>query len=132
MSKTIITFGTYDLFHVGHLRILERAANLGERLIVGVSSDLLNFKKKGGYPVYCERDRMQIVAAMNFVDKVFLEESLEEKESYINQFSADVLVMGDDWAGKFDCFSNIIDIVYLPRTERISTTFYKDKIRSLT
>lgn len=130
MSKTIITFGTYDLFHIGHLRILERAAAMGEQLIVGVSSDSLNYEKKATYPIYNENDRMQIVAAINCVNKVFLEESLDKKADYITQYSAGKLVMGDDWAGKFDHLSNITEIIYLPRTEGVSTTFYKELIRS--
>lgn len=131
MSKIIITFGTFDLFHIGHLNILERAAEMGQRLVVGVSSDLLSFKKKAGYPIYNENDRMRIVAAMECVDTVFLEESLDKKAEYIVQYSADILVMGDDWAGKFDFHSNLAEIVYLSRTKGISSTFYKEKIRSL-
>lgn len=130
MSKTIITFGTYDLFHIGHLRILERAAKLGERLVVGVSSDLLSYKKKAVYPTYNEDDRIRIVAAMQCVDLVFLEESLDQKADYIAKYSAQKLVMGDDWTGKFDHLSNIAEVIYLPRTERISTTYYKELIRS--
>jgi len=130
VSKVIITFGTYDLFHIGHLRILERAAKMGVSLVVGVSSDALSFEKKQAYPIYNQDDRMQIVAAIRCVDQVFLEESLDKKADYVTQFSADKLVMGDDWAGKFDHLANITEVVYLPRTEGISTTFYKDLIRS--
>jgi len=130
MAKTIITFGTYDLFHIGHLRILERASKLGARLVVGVSSDLLSYHKKAVYPVYNENDRMQIVASIKCVDEVFLEESLDKKGDYIAAYSADKLVMGDDWAGKFDHYSSLTEVLYLPRTEGISTTFYKELIRS--
>ena len=77
--KTIITFGTFDVFHMGHLRILQRAKSLGDRLVVGVSSDALNRRKKGRLPVYSEKDRMGIVAGLKCVDAVFLEESLEQK-----------------------------------------------------
>ena len=123
--KTVITFGTYDLFHVGHLRILERAKTYGDRLIVGVSTDELNFQKKNVYPIYTQTDRLEIIKSIKYVDEVFLEESLEQKAAYIQQFKADLLVMGSDWAEKFDEFKNICEVVYLPRTEQISTTLIK-------
>ena len=100
--RCVITFGTYDLFHIGHLRILERAAALGNRLVVGVSTDALNYSKKSKYPVFPEADRAAIVGALKVVDEVFLEESLELKGEYIKKYKADLLVMGEDWAGKFD------------------------------
>ena len=120
--KTVITFGTFDVFHVGHVRLLKRAAALGDTLIVGVSTDDLNYSKKQRYPVYTEEDRMQIVNSMRFVNFCFPEESLEKKADYITYYGADVLVMGDDWSGKFDQFSEICEVVYLPRTPSISTT----------
>ena len=120
--KTVITFGTFDVFHVGHLNILLRARALGDRLVVGVSTDQLNIKKKGRAPVYREEDRLAIVAAIGCVDEVFREESLEWKGQYIQSHAADVLVMGDDWAGRFDMFKDLCEVVYLPRTENISTT----------
>lgn len=119
---TILTFGTFDVFHVGHLNILERARALGERLIVGVSSDALNVAKKGRLPIYSERERMQIVAGLKCVDAVFLEESLEFKGDYLKHYQANVLAMGDDWRGRFDCYSEICKIIYFPRTPSISTT----------
>ncbi|MFT4263733.1 MAG: adenylyltransferase/cytidyltransferase family protein [Nocardioides sp.] len=128
MSRTVITFGTFDVFHVGHLRILERAASHGDRLVVGVSADALNLRKKGRAPVFSEAERLAIVSAIKGVDEVFVEESLELKRSYIEKFSADVLVMGDDWAGRFDEFGDICDVVYLPRTPAISTTALIEKI----
>ncbi len=120
--KTIITFGTYDLLHIGHVRLLERAAALGDKLIVGVSCSELNRKKKGRAPVYTTQDRMDIIKALRCVDEVFVEESLEAKGDYIQKFGADVLVMGDDWVGRFDEFKTLCDVVYLPRTTGISTT----------
>jgi Glycerol-3-phosphate cytidylyltransferase (EC 2.7.7.39) len=120
--KTIITFGTFDVFHVGHLNILQRASALGDRLIVGVSSDELNVRKKGRYPVYDQDDRMAIVAGIKYVDAIFLEESLERKAEYIHEYQADVLVMGDDWRGRFDHFARQLDVVYLARTQSVSTT----------
>lgn len=122
----VITFGTYDLLHVGHVRILQRAAKMGDSLIVGVSSDDLNFTKKGRRPVYNERDRMEIVGNIKGVEAVFLEESLEKKAEYIRLWHANVLVMGDDWRGKFDFVSDICRVEYLERTEGISTTSLLD------
>lgn len=122
MARTVITFGTFDVFHVGHLRVLERAAGLGDRLVVGVSADALNQRKKGRVPVFSEKERLAIVAALRVVDEVFVEESLEAKRDYIVSHGADVLVMGDDWAGKFDEFEDVCEVVYLPRTPAISTT----------
>jgi len=130
MSRTVITFGTFDVFHVGHLRVIERAASLGDRLVVGVSADALNERKKGRAPVFSQSERMEIVAALRAVDEVFVEESLEEKRDYILRYGADVLVMGDDWSGKFDEFEDICEVHYLPRTPAISTTALIEKISS--
>ena len=127
-NRTVITFGTFDVFHVGHLRVIQRAAELGERLVVGVSGDELNLRKKGREPVFSQGERLAIVAALKPVDEVFIEESLELKRKYIEQYAADVLVMGDDWAGKFDEFRDICEVVYLPRTPAISTTALIEKI----
>jgi len=120
--RVVLTFGTFDLFHVGHLRILERAAKLGDRLIVGVSTDELNFRKKARYPFVPQQDRRAIVAALRCVDATFYEESLEKKREYLLQYGADVLVMGHDWEGRFDEFRDICEVCYLPRTEDVSTT----------
>ncbi|MEH8161486.1 adenylyltransferase/cytidyltransferase family protein [Aeromonas allosaccharophila] len=120
--KRIITFGTFDVFHVGHVNILKRAKALGDYLIVGVSSDRLNFSKKSRYPIYSEKDRFDIISSLRFVDEVFFEESLELKLEYIKQYHADILVMGDDWAGRFDWVKTDCDVLYLPRTPSISTT----------
>lgn len=128
MSRTVITFGTFDVFHVGHLRVIERAAALGDRLVVGVSADALNERKKGRSPVYSQAERMEIVAALRAVDEVFLEESLEQKRDYVLEHGADVLVMGDDWKGRFDELADVCEVVYLPRTPAISTTALIEKI----
>jgi len=129
--KKIITFGTFDIFHVGHLNILKRAAALGDHLTVGISTDALNFSKKQRYPVCQQASRAEIVAALKCVDQVFFEESLELKREYIEQFEADLLVMGDDWAGKFDEYKNICDVVYLERTPSISTTELIEIVKEL-
>ena len=129
-QKTIITFGTFDVFHVGHLRILERAKSMGNRLIVGISTDALNFSKKSRYPVYCEAERMEIVAALKCVDDVFKEVSLQLKADYIQRYQSDIFVMGNDWAGKFDEFKTLCEVIYLERTPAISTTALIEKIRT--
>jgi glycerol-3-phosphate cytidylyltransferase len=118
----VITFGTFDVFHVGHVRVLNRAAALGDRLVVGVSSDALNFAKKARYPVFTQDERMEIVANVRSVDAVFVEESLEAKRDYVIAHEAAILVMGDDWAGKFDELNDVCQVVYLPRTPSVSTT----------
>ena len=122
MARTVITFGTFDVFHVGHVRMLNRARELGDRLVVGVSADALNVSKKGREPVFSQAERLAIVAALKPVDEVFIEESLELKREYILRHGADVLVMGDDWAGRFDELSDVCEVVYLPRTPSVSTT----------
>lgn len=120
--STVVTFGTFDVFHVGHLRLLERAAALGEKLVVGVSSDALNLAKKGRVPIYPQAERMAIVGALRCVHDVFVEESLELKRQYLVDRKADILVMGDDWRGKFDYCSDIVEVFYLERTPSVSTT----------
>lgn len=128
-QNLVITFGTFDVFHVGHLRILERARAYGDRLIVGVSTDQLNIGKKGRPPVYNQEERREIISALKCVDEVFFEESLDLKGEYIQRYQADILVMGDDWKGKFDEFLECCEVVYLPRTPAISTTEVIEKIR---
>lgn len=127
----VITFGTFDMFHVGHLNILERAKEYGHTLVVGVSSDALNYSKKGRYPICNEQDRMRIIASLSCVDEVFLEQSLELKADYLRQHGADILVMGDDWAGRFDQFNSICRVEYLPRTPAISTTQLIEVVQNL-
>ena len=127
--KRGLTFGTFDVFHYGHLRILERSRELCGHLTVGVSSDELNISKKGRPPYYSLRERMGIVGALRVVDAVFVEESLELKADYIRQYRADVLIMGDDWAGRFDIYKDLCEVVYLPRTPGISTTALIEQIR---
>jgi glycerol-3-phosphate cytidylyltransferase len=124
----VITFGTFDLLHVGHVNVLRRAKELGDHLIVGVSSDELNVRKKNVRPTYPTQHRIAIVEAVRYVDEVFVEHSLEEKRDYILEHRADVLVMGDDWAGKFDEFNDVCRVLYLPRTVGISSTEAKLQI----
>ncbi len=126
----MITFGTFDVFHVGHVRILQRAAELGDRLVVGVSADALNIRKKGRAPVFTQEERLEIVSSLGVVDEVFVEESLELKGDYIRKFGADVLAMGDDWKGRFDEFAELCEVVYFPRTPSVSTTALIEHIAS--
>ena len=123
MSKrTVITFGTFDVLHVGHVRVLDRARALGDRLVVGVSADQLNIRKKGRAPVFSQDERLEIVGSLRVVDEVFVEESLELKRDYVMKYDAAILAMGNDWEGKFDHLSDICEVVYFPRTPSVSTT----------
>jgi glycerol-3-phosphate cytidylyltransferase len=130
-GTTVITFGTFDVFHVGHVRVLNRAAEFGDRLLVGVSSDQLNQAKKGRRPVFTQDERMEIISNVKSVHGVFLEESLELKRQYVEEHKADILVMGDDWAGKFDHLNDICKVVYLPRTPSVSTTAIIEHITTI-
>jgi glycerol-3-phosphate cytidylyltransferase len=121
-GRRIITFGTFDLFHFGHVNVLRRARALGDWLVVGVSSDELNAHKKGRRPYFSLEERLAIVGDHRFVNEVFVEESLELKADYIRQHRANVLVMGDDWKGRFDHYGSLCDVIYLPRTPEISST----------
>ena len=128
---TVITFGTFDLFHFGHLRMLERAAKHGNRLVVGVSSDMLNWSKKQQRPAIDQEQRMAIVRALKCVDSVFLEESLEDKALYCKKHSADVLVMGDDHLNEYDeMCKGVCRVHYLPRTKGVSSSKLKRDISS--
>ena len=128
--KKVITFGTFDVFHIGHVSILERAKSYGDYLIVGVSSDDLNLSKKGRKPIYSEKDRKKIIKSLSCVDEVFSEISLELKRQYINDFNADILIMGDDWKGKFDNHKDQCEVIYLPRTPSISTKEIIEVVKS--
>ena len=118
----VITFGTFDLLHIGHINMLNNCKEYGDKLIVGVSSDQLNIEKKGRKSVFNQNDRMQIISSIRCVDEVFLEESLELKEEYCKKYNADIFIIGDDWKGKFDHINDICKVMYLNRTENISTT----------
>lgn len=130
MNKVIMTFGTFDLFHIGHLKLLQRASKLGDILIVGVSTDNLNLLKKKRLPIYNQNQRKEIIENLKFVDAVFFEESLDLKREYILKYKVNILVMGDDWKGKFDFLKDICEVIYLERTPSISTTEIIEKIRS--
>ena len=120
--RTVITFGTFDVLHVGHVRVLKRAAELGDRLVVGRLGRRAQHRQEGPGAGVHQDERLEIVGSLKMVDEVFVEESLEKKRDYIVEHGADVLVMGDDWAGKFDWVSDVCEVVYLPRTPSVSTT----------
>ena len=128
--KTVITYGTFDLFHVGHLKLLERARALGDRLVVGVSTDAFN-EGKGKRTVIPYADRAAIVRAIRCVDEVIPEESWEQKPADIRRLGVTTFVMGDDWRGKFDDLKSLCDVVYLPRTSMVSTTSIKEAVTVL-
>jgi len=130
-KRTVITFGTFDVLHVGHIRVLDRARALGDRLVVGVSADALNISKKGRAPVFSQDERLEIVGSLRVVDEVFVEESLELKRDYVLQHGATVLAMGNDWEGKFDHLSDICEVVYFPRTPSVSTTALIEHIATI-
>ncbi len=122
--KKVITYGTYDLLHVGHINLLRRARELGDYLIVAISSDEFNaLKNKKAY--YSFEDRKKILEAVKYVDEVIPEYTWEQKIPDVVNNNVDVFVMGDDWEGKFDFLKDYCEVVYLPRTEGISTTKIK-------
>ena len=129
-GRTVLTYGTFDLFHIGHLRLIERLASMGDRLIVGVSTDEFN-AGKGKRSVVSYDDRAAIVGAIKGVDLVLPERSWEQKRSDIVEHGVDVFVMGDDWTGKFDDLSDVCEVRYLSRTSGVSSTEIKEMLRTL-
>ncbi|MCR5685858.1 MAG: glycerol-3-phosphate cytidylyltransferase [Lachnospiraceae bacterium] len=125
--KKVITYGTYDLLHVGHINLLRRAKALGDYLIVVVSSDEFN-AIKGKKAYYSFEDRKQILEAIKYVDEVLPEYTWEQKIDDVVNNNVDVFVMGDDWTGKFDFLKEYCEVVYLPRTEGISTSKIKEDL----
>ncbi|MFD1316959.1 glycerol-3-phosphate cytidylyltransferase [Loigolactobacillus zhaoyuanensis] len=125
--KTVITYGTFDLLHWGHIRLLERASQLGDKLIVGLSTDEFNsLKHKEAYHSY--EHRKYILEAIRYVDQVVPEENWEQKIADVKKYHVDTFVMGDDWKGQFDFLKDYCEVVYLPRTNGISTTKIKDDL----
>jgi len=123
--KKVITYGTFDLFHIGHLKLLKRAKRFGDYLIVAVSTDEFN-KLKGKKSFFPYEERKQIVEAIKYVDKVIPEESWEQKINDIKKYDIDIFVIWDDWKWKFDYLKDYwVEVVYLSRTEGISTTDIK-------
>ena len=126
---TVITYGTFDLFHIGHVRLLERIRSFGDRLVVGCSTDEFN-DLKGKSTIMPYDQRAEILAACRYVDAVFPEQNWEQKRDDIKREKADIFAMGDDWSGKFDHLADDCRVVYLPRTENISTTDIKQLVNA--
>ncbi len=125
--KKVITYGTFDLLHYGHINILKRAKELGDYLVVAISTDEFNkLKNKKSYFSYEERKFM--VEAIKYVDEVIPENEWEQKITDVREKNIDIFVMGDDWKGKFDFLKEYCEVIYLPRTEGISTTQIKKEL----
>lgn len=128
MSKTVITYGTFDMFHIGHLKLLRRLSELGDKVIVAVSTDEFN-ELKGKKTLIPYDQRAAIVEAIDCVDLVIPEASWEQKSSDVQEYGVDVFAIGEDWKGKFDFLKEYCEVVYLERTKNISTTELKRSLK---
>lgn len=128
--KRIITYGTFDMLHYGHINLLKRAREMGDYLVVALSTDEFNWNSKQKKTYFSFEKRKQLLEAIRYVDLVIPEECWEQKVSDINQYQIDCFVMGDDWQGQFDFIKEqtSADVVYLPRTPEISTTLIKEEL----
>ncbi len=126
-KKRVITYGTFDMFHIGHLKLLQRLKNLGDELIVAVSTDEFNEEKRKKILIPYDQ-RAEIVANIKCVDKVIPEENWEQKVTDVKKYNVDIFAMGNDWEGKFDFLKEYCEVVYLPRTKDISTTQLKKSL----
>ncbi len=130
--KRIITYGTFDLLHYGHINLLRRAKELGDYLIVGLSTDEFNLVEKNKKCYFSYEQRKQLLEAIRYVDLVIPEESWEQKKTDIKEYHIDTFVIGNDWAGKFDFLKDEgVEVVYLERTPDISTTSIKKDIKDI-
>lgn len=127
---TVLTYGTFDLLHIGHLNLLERLAERGDRLVVGVSSDEFN-SSKGKKSLFNYQERSRLLGALSCVDEVFPEHSWEQKLDDIKHYQANVFGMGSDWQGKFDHLKPHCEVIYLPRTQNVSSTDLKRSLSQL-
>lgn len=128
-EKIILTYGTFDLLHVGHINLLKRAKNMGSKLIVGLSTDEFN-EQKGKRCYFTYEERKQILEAIKYVDLVIPETTWEQKVIDVEKYDIDIFTIGNDWEGKFDFLKELCDVVYLDRTEGISTTQIKSELNS--
>lgn len=128
--KTVITYGTFDLFHIGHVNLLKRAKEFADKLIVGISTDEFN-QIKGKTTLVPFEHRAAVVASCRYVDQVIAESSWEQKVMDIKQFGIDIFVIGDDWQGKFDELRAFCEVRYLPRTRNISSSSIKQTMQVL-
>lgn len=128
--KRVITYGTFDLLHYGHINLLKRAKALGDYLIVALSTDEFNSKMKNKFCYFSYEQRKNLLQAIRYVDLVIPEETWEQKKTDVKEFKVDVFVIGDDWSGKFDFLKEQgVEVVYLPRTPEISTSQIKFDIK---
>ena len=129
--KKVITYGTFDLLHYGHINLLKRAKSLGDYLIVGLSTDDFNNTEKNKESYFDYENRKSLLDAVKYVDLVIPEETWDQKVLDIQKYNVDIFVIGDDWKGKFDYLEDFgIEVVYLPRTNEISTTKIKNDLNS--
>ncbi len=128
--KTVITYGTFDLLHYGHINLLQRASELGDRLIVGLSTDEFNKDEKDKVCYYTYEERYRILEAIKYVDMIVPEENWDQKLLDVDKYDVDVFVIGDDWKGHFDFLKEKgVEVVYLSRTPDISTTQIKSDLK---
>ena len=127
--KKVITYGTFDLLHYGHVNLLQRAKALGDYLVVALSTDEFNWNQKQKKCYFSYEERKRLLEAIRYVDLVIPEESWEQKVSDGQEYHIDTFVMGNDWEGKFDFLKEYCDVVYLPRTPEISTTQIKKDLK---
>ncbi|GAB1464511.1 glycerol-3-phosphate cytidylyltransferase [Aliarcobacter cryaerophilus] len=126
-EKIVLTYGTFDMFHIGHLNLLNRLKRLGDKLIVAVSTDEFN-SIKGKKTLIPFEQRALIVQNIKCVDMVISEKKWEQKIDDIKKYNVDIFAMGDDWQGKFDFLKDYCEVIYLPRTQNISTTELKKEL----
>ena len=127
--KKVITYGTFDLLHYGHINLLRRAKEQGDYLIVALSTDEFNWNEKQKKCYFTYEQRKKLLEAIRYVDLVIPEENWAQKVSDVQEFRVDTFVMGDDWEGKFDFLKDYCEVVYLPRTPEISTTQLKQELK---
>ena len=128
--KRVITYGTFDLLHYGHINLLRRAKALGDYLIVGLSTDQFNWQEKQKKSYFTFEERKAMLEAIRYVDLVIPEETWDQKKTDVEKYHADVFVNGDAWKGKFDFLQNQCEVVYLSRTPEISTTKIKTELHT--
>ncbi len=126
--RRVITYGTFDLLHYGHINLLRRAKALGDYLIVVLSTDEFNWNEKRKKCYFTYEIRKQLLEAIRYVDLVIPEENWDQKIKDVKEYHVDTFVMGDDWKGKFDFLKPYCEVVYLPRTPEISTTQIKNDL----
>ena len=127
--KKVITYGTFDLLHYGHINLLRRAKELGDYLSVALSTDEFNWNEKQKKCFFTYEQRKKLLEAIRYVDLVIPEENWAQKISDVQEFRVDTFVIGNDWEGKFDFLRDYCEVVYLPRTPEISTTQIKQELR---